>query len=148
MAIPSLNELGYLPEGIHDCTLEELAERFGAFRGSDRRPQLCAKFKEFLQEAKASGLFKAVVVDGSFVSARSDPNDVDLVLIVAEDHDFSVELPPVWYNLLTQRRVRKRFGFDIVVVRMGSENLDNAIAFFQQIRQSPGLKKGVLRITL
>jgi hypothetical protein len=38
--IPSFDQNGNLPEGIHDCTIEEAAERFGAFQRSDRRPQL------------------------------------------------------------------------------------------------------------
>jgi hypothetical protein len=67
---------------------------------------------------------------------------------VHEDHDFSSDLPPGQYNVLAQKRVRKRFGLDIVVVKNGSENLDWAIAFFQQIKQRPGFKKGVLRIRL
>jgi hypothetical protein len=148
MPIPPLNEHGLLPPGVHDCTLAELEARFGAFRGSDRRPQLVAKFKEFVREAEVSGLLEAVLVDGSFVTAKADPNDMDLVLVVAARHDFAAELSPAQYNLLAQRRVRKRFGFDIVVARNGSENLQQAIAFFLQVRQQPGLNKGILRITL
>jgi hypothetical protein len=45
-------------------------------------------------------------------------------------------------------RVRRRFGLDIVVVKDGSENLELAIAFFQQVKQRPGVKKGILRIGL
>jgi hypothetical protein len=37
---------------------------------------------------------------------------------------------------------------DIVVVENGSENLEWAAAFFEQVRQQPGLKKGMLRISL
>jgi hypothetical protein len=44
--------------------------------------------------------------------------------------------------------VRRRFGFDIVVVKDGGENLELAIAFFQQVKQRPGVKKGILRIRL
>jgi hypothetical protein len=39
-------------------------------------------------------------------------------------------------------------SFDIVVVQNASENLESAIAFFQQVRQRPGLRKGILRILL
>ena len=81
-------------------------------------------------------------------TAKPDPNDIDLVLAVEASYDFSKDLPPVQYNLLAQQRVRRRFGFDIVVVKNGSENLDHAVAFFQQVKQRPGAKKGILRITL
>lgn len=42
-------------------------------------------------------------MDGSFVTAKSEPNDIDLVLVLAADHDFSADLPPVHYNLLDQK---------------------------------------------
>ena len=148
MAIPEFNDHGWLPAGIHDCTLEEAGARFGAFQASDRRPQLWAKFVEFLHEAKGCGLVEAVLMDGSFVTSKPDPNDIDLVLVVAAHHDFGADLPPSFYNVLAQERVRRRFGFDIVVVRNGSENLEQAITFFQQVRQRPEAKKGILRIRL
>ena len=146
--IPPFNENGCLPDGLHDCTLQQAAERFGTFQSSDRRPELWARFTEFMREAKACQLMEAVLLDGSFVTAKPDPNDLDLVLVVAASHDFSADLPPAQYNLLAQQRVRRRFGFDIVVVKNGSGNLEHAIAFFQQVKQRPGMKKGILRIKL
>jgi hypothetical protein len=148
MAIPPLNEHGWLPEGIHDCTLEEAAARFGGFQHSDRRPQLWAQFLGFVREAQASKMIKAIIVDGSFVTAEPAPNDIDLVLVMFARHDFSVDLPPSHYNVLSQRRVRQRFGFDIVVVTNELETLNQAVAFFQQVRQRPTAKKGLLRIRI
>ena len=146
--IPPFNENGWLPDGIHDCTLQEAAERFAAFQSSDRRPQLWARFTEFMREAKACQLIEAVLVGGSFVTAEPDPRDIDLVLVVAASHDFSADLSPAQYNLLAQRRVHRRFGFDIVVAKNGSGSFEEAIAFFQQVKQRPGMKKGILRIEL
>jgi hypothetical protein len=148
MAIPPLSEDGWLPDGVHDCTLEEAAEQFGAFQSSDRRPELWARFIEFVHETKACGLIDAILVDGNFVTAEPAPHDIDLVLIVSANHNFSVDLLPTQYNLLSQRRVRRRFGFDIVVAKNDSETLEQAVAFFRQIRQQPGMKKGILRIHL
>jgi hypothetical protein len=146
--IPPFNEQGLLPDGIHDCTMDEVAERFGAFQSSDRRPQLWARLAEFMRELKACGLMDAVLVDGSFVTAISTPNDVDLVLVVSAGYEFSTDLAPMVYTLLAQHRVRRRFGFDIVVVKNGSENLAQAVTFFQQVKQRPGVLKGILRIKL
>ena len=89
-----------------------------------------------------------VLVDGSFVTAEPDPRDIDLVPVAEANLDFSADLPPAQYNLLAQRRVRRRFGFDLVVVKNGSGNFEEAIAFFQQVKQRPGMKKGILRIKL
>jgi hypothetical protein len=148
VAIPPLNEHGWLPEGVHDCTLEEAGARFGGFQRSDRRPGLWARFLEFVSEAQACGLIDAIVVDGSFVTAEPVPNDIDLVLVVTAHHNFSVDMLPMHYNVLSQRRVRQRFGFDIVVATNNHETLEQAVAFFQQVRQQPGAKKGLLRIRL
>ena len=146
--IPALNDYGYLPEGTYDCTVDEAAQRFGVFRSSDRRPRLWERFTEFIRQLKECGFVETVIVDGSFVTAKPAPSDIDLVLVVATSHDFSADLPPAHYSLLAQRRVRRRFGFDIVVVKNGSENLELAVAFFQQVKQRPGVKKGILRIRL
>lgn len=146
--IPTFNDYGCLPEGIYDCTMDEAAERFGVFQSSDRRPRLWARFTEFIRQVKGCGFVETVIVDGSFVTSKPNPSDIDLVLVVATSHDFSADLTPAHYSLLAQRRVRRRFGFDIVVVKNGSENLELAVAFFQQVKQRPSVKKGILRIRL
>lgn len=121
--------------------MDEVATRFGVFQTSDRRLQLWAKFTEFMWELTTYDFMEAVLVDGSFVTGTPEPNDIDLVLL-------SKDLLPVAYNLLSQHRVRRRFGFDIVVVKNESENFDQAVAFFQQVKHRPGASKGVLRIKL
>jgi len=148
MPIPPLAPNGFLPVGVHECTLDEIRERFGSFQGSDRRPQLWAKLQQFLREAKASGLVEAVLLNGSFVTGEPAPNDIDIIVVVSAAHDFGADLPPHQYNVLAQQRVRRRFGFDIVVAKMGTDNLAEAVAFFSQVRQRPGPKKGLVRVTL
>jgi hypothetical protein len=148
MAIPPLNEHGWLPEGVHDCTLEEAAARFGGFQRSDRRPQMWAQFVEFVREAQAEGPIDAIIVDGSFLTDESLPHDIDLVLVLSAQQDLSGDLSPAHYNVLPQRRVRQRFGFDIVVATNEHKTLAQAVAFFEQVRQRPGAKKGLLRIRL
>ncbi len=75
MAIPPFNEHGWLPDGIHDCTMDEAGVRFGGFQRSDRRPQLWARFVRFVREDKARGVAEAVLANGSIVTAKPDPND-------------------------------------------------------------------------
>jgi len=128
--IPAFNEHGCLPEGIHDCTMEETAQRFGVFQSSDRRPQLWDKFIEFMREAESCGLMDAVLLNGSFVTAENEPNDIDLVVVVSLDHDFSAEFQPNEYNLLSKREVHRRFGFDLLVARSESEEYRRSLEFF------------------
>ena len=146
--IPPFNQLGYLPEGIYDCTIEEVAERFATFQTSDRRPQLWAKLTEFVREVAIWDFMEAVLVDGSFVTAAPEPNDIDLVLVVSAKHDFVEDLQPGAYNVLSKRRVNRRFGFDLLVARAESEEYRRYVGFFQQVRLEPGRRKGILRIWL
>lgn len=146
MAIPPFNDHGWLPEGIDDCTLEEAAALLGSFQRSDRRPRVWGRLVTLVQEARACGLIDAIIIDGSFVTAEPAPNDIDLILVVAAHVDFSGDLLPAHYNVLSQSRVRGRFGFDLVVVKNGSAALDETVTFFQQVRHRPGMKKGLVRI--
>ena len=108
--IPDFDDDGLLPDGLHDCSLIEVESHFGRFQSSDRRPRLWQKLTEFLREAKGSGLVEMVVLDGSFVTDNPTPNDVDLIVVVHTGHDFAADLPPTAYNVLSQQRVRRRFG--------------------------------------
>jgi Family of unknown function (DUF6932) len=45
--IPSFDQNGNLPEGIHDCTVDEAGERFGSFQRAVQRRQLWGSFLEF-----------------------------------------------------------------------------------------------------
>src|SRR6476660_9378466 len=103
MAIPELNAEGVLPPGIHDCTLKEVRERFGVFQSSDRRPRLFATLRALVYEWRTAGLFLAVLLDGSFVTSKPAPNDIDLVLVVRSGHNFRGEWLPDQYNLLSSR---------------------------------------------
>ena len=121
MPIPPLDQNGLLPEGMHDFTLAEIKARFGAFQRSDRRLQLFARLEIFLEEARATGMIVSVVVDGSFVTAKPEPNDLDLILVVAPRHSFDKDLSPGEYAVLSKRRVHRRHGFDLLVAGDDSE---------------------------
>lgn len=146
--IPAFDQNGCLPQGIYDCTVADAGERFGAFQITGRRSHLWNKFIEFMREVEACRLVETVLVNGSFVTAKAEPNDIDLVLVVSSQHDFSAEFPPSAYNVLSKRRVHRRFGFDLLVARAGSEEYRRYVDFFQQVRLEPGRKKGILRIWL
>ena len=146
--IPAFTEHGHLPEGVYDCTIQEAENRFGTFQRSDRRPQLWAKFVEFMREAESCRRVNAILLDGSFVTVEDEPNDIDLVVVVSSDHNFSREFQPSEYNVLSRRQVHRHFGIDVLVARAESEEYRRYVGFFQQVRLEPGRKKGILRIWL
>lgn len=145
-SIPELDKRGLLPNGIHACELDEIRERFGRFQSTDRRCQLFEQLESFVNEARSSGVVAWLLVDGSFVTSKPDPGDIDLVVVLPSDHDFTAELRPVAYNVISKRRVRRRHKFDILVAAEGTPELQRYIEFFQEVKQQPGVRKGVLRV--
>jgi hypothetical protein len=82
MAIPDLDVEGLLPPGIHDCSVDEISSRFAQFQGSERRFRLFEKLQAFVAEARKTGFVVQLVIDGSFVTAKPVPSDIDLVVIL------------------------------------------------------------------
>jgi hypothetical protein len=144
--IPDLDGRGLLPPGVHPCRINEVRDRFGQFQSSDRRCRLFDALEAYVHEAGSTGLVAWLVVNGSFVTGKADPNDIDIVIVVRADHDFGADLRPFEYNVVSRRRVRKRYPFDVLVAREGSRELDEYVAFFQQVRGEPDLRKGVLKV--
>ncbi|HUE70810.1 MAG TPA: hypothetical protein VMP01_07960, partial [Pirellulaceae bacterium] len=123
MPIPDFDADGLLPVGIYDCTLQELRDRFGTFQTSDLRCRLYERLEAFLREAKLSGVAKYVIVDGSFVTGKAVPNDIDLIVVVPEGHDFHADLQSLAYNVVSKAQVRRRYRFDVFVAADNSRDL-------------------------
>jgi hypothetical protein len=148
MPIPALNTEGLLPVGMFDCTWHELQERFGGFRDSDRRVGLFGRLLKMVEAMGPSGLFEALVVDGSFVTAKPAPNDIDLVAVLRPGHDFERDLPMREYALVSRSLLRRRFGFDVIVAERDSGLYRSYVEFFSRVREAPDLRKGLLRVRL
>ena len=148
MPIPVLTAEGLLPAGLFDCTLPELQAHFGAFRGSDHRARLFARLEELARVMRLSGLFEALIIDGSFVTAKPTPNDIDLVAVLKSGHDFERDLPMSEYGLVSRALLRRRFGFDVVVAEPGSPLYRTYVEFFSRVREAPDARKGLLRLRL
>jgi hypothetical protein len=146
--IPQFDENGLLPPGLFDCTLPELKDRFGVFQGNDRRPRLFSWLEELLTGMRRSGMFESVLVDGSFVTAKSTPNDVDLIAVLPANHNFERELSMADYSLVSRTLLRRRFGFDVILARHGSTLYNTYMEFFSHVRDATHLRKGLLRLGL
>ena len=81
--LPPLDENGYLPPGIHRCQVDEIVDRFGT--GSPEREVETQELLDFIEWARRAGI-RRVVVNGSFVTAKTSPNDVDIVVLPAADY--------------------------------------------------------------
>jgi hypothetical protein len=151
--IPQLND-GVLPVGIHPCTFEEIVNVFGRFNRSDKRPRLTERLKQYVFDASNSGIASAVIVDGSYITQKPEPSDVDLILVLRADFDLAQELRPFEYNIQSKRMVRRLYGFDVLPARDGSVAYDRYVSDFSRVRlddpeQTTNQRyKGLLRIEL
>jgi len=148
MAIPSFNEHGLLPTGIYDCTLEELKERFGRFQRSDRRQRLYRKLADYVEALKSAKIAQELIIDGSFVTSKAEPNDIDVILVLRSDFPVTETIRPFEYNLMSARMARQKFGMDLIVTFKDTYHYQEVVTFFQQVRESPGNLKGLLRVKL
>ena len=80
MSLPQFREDGWLPEGHHIATWEEVSARFGGASGS-RRAAILASLLNWRDAARARGLAGLIILDGSFVSDKNAPGDFDLVFL-------------------------------------------------------------------
>ena len=151
--IPKLFD-GVLPIGIYTCTLDEVAHFFGRFNRSDQRPRLTEKLKQYVIDVRKSGIANAVIVDGSYITQKPEPGDIDLILALRADFDLAQELRPFEYNVQSKRMVSRLYGFDVLPAVDGSVAYGKYISDFSRVRlddreqTSSQRYKGLLRIEL
>ncbi|HVL99006.1 MAG TPA: hypothetical protein VM324_06925 [Egibacteraceae bacterium] len=93
MGIPDFDDAGNLPPGRHESTEDEIAERLvGAFSTSTTRTAIFQYWRQHRRALDELVEVRCQWLDGSFVSAKTDPADVDIVTVV-EGSSFD-EMPP------------------------------------------------------
>jgi hypothetical protein len=148
MPIPQLDSDGYLPPGVHECTLDEVKAFFCRFQASDQRPRLCEKLHNYVSELRVAGIAKYLIVNGSFVTSKDRPNDIDLVLVLNDDVRLDREIPPFQYNARSGKFVKRNYGFDLYPAFEGDKTESSMINFFAMVRGVPGRSKGFLKLII
>lgn len=140
MGIPALNEMGELPPGNYEVSLDEIEKRFG--HANERRRKLMRGFRAAAANLANAGVRK-IWVDGSFVTDKGKPNDIDGVWETHDQIDLQV-LDPVFLG--KREAMIKKYGLDFFpdVIEAGSG--PPFPAFFRINRD--GVPKGILAVTL
>ena len=80
MPIPEFDGFGLLPQGVHDCSLNEARN---ALCMNQRRVEIWERFQQFIEwVARMPGPVR-IFVDGSFVTTKETPSDVDVVIDIS-----------------------------------------------------------------
>src|ERR1700730_4260993 len=81
--LPPFDDFGNLPPGMHSCSMAELIARFGS--GSEEREAEISELVQFIETARTAGV-RRLLVNGSFVTGKLAPNDVDVVFLPGPDY--------------------------------------------------------------
>lgn len=134
---------GYLPEGLHVAAEPEVMFRFGS--STPRRRRLALRLRRWLELARLTRA-KRFMVDGSFVTSKDQPNDIDAVIFLPADFqkqieagvDSAIELE----EMLLTRRPEEIFAAEDI------SDWNDWIEFFRRTRESDGRRKGLVEIQL
>lgn len=144
MALPEFNEAGDLPSGVYRATLSEVRERFG--QGTVRRRAVVDRLVRIYRLAASTGQLARFVVFGSFVTAKAEPNDVDIVLLMEDSFDLSAvsgEAALVFHH----RDAESHLGASVFwAKRSGAFGGEQAMIEYWQVRREGGLR-GIVEIT-
>jgi hypothetical protein len=142
-AIPPFRSDGYLPEGVYLASEADVTFRFGA--STKRRRQLTLRLRRWIELARDVG-GKRFLVDGSFVTAKANPDDVDAVILLPQNFEEQVlegvnsamELD----EMLLTRRPEEIFAAEDEI------DWNDWIEFFSRTREADGRRKGLVEIAL
>lgn len=141
--IPEFRDDGYLPEGLHLATEAEITFRFGT--ATPRRRRLALRLRRWI-ELSRSVAAKRLFVDGSFVTAKPDPNDVDAVLWLGDDFAQRVsrgDMEAVELEMmLVTRQPEEIFAAE------DRRDWEDWVEFFSRTREADGRRKGVVEVEL
>ena len=103
MPLPEFDRYGDLPVGVHRASLDEVIARFG--HGTSQRRLVTTLLLRVLKLAEGTGKLERFVIFGSYVTAKPNPNDVDIILIMRDDfreRECDEETAPVFHHLRAQ----------------------------------------------
>jgi len=80
--IPAFEADGSLPVGLYAASEAEIVFRFGT--STRRRTELAIRLRRWIELARAVSA-RRLLVDGSFVTAKPDPGDIDAAIWLPSD---------------------------------------------------------------
>ncbi len=141
--IPNFCDGGFLPEGLHVATDADITFRFGT--SSKHRRRLALRLRRWVELARAVGA-KRLFIDGSFVTSKDDPNDVDAVVWLPIDFSERVargDLEAVELEtMLLTRRPEELFAAE------DRRDWDDWLEFFSRTRETDVSRKGLVEVKL
>jgi hypothetical protein len=143
MPLPAFNEEGDLPLGVHGATLQEVLARFGA--GGAQRKAVGLRLERITTIARATRQVRRFVVFGSFVTAKEEPNDVNVFLIMENTFDPAI-LSGASRRLFDHSVAQAQFGASVLWLRqLACLEGEQAAVEYWQVKRGGG-SRGIIEI--
>jgi hypothetical protein len=105
--LPEFDSAGDLPLGVHQAAFDEVVARFG--QSTLQRQVVTARILRVYELASGTGKLERFIIFGSYVTAKPNPNDVDIILVMRDDFRVSESdetAAPVFDHLRAQAEIR------------------------------------------
>lgn len=142
-AIPDFRADGYLPEGLHLASEAEVTFRFGA--STSRRRRLVLRLRRWIELIRQIG-GQRLLVDGSFVTAKLQPNDIDAVVLLP--HDFELQIESGMSAALELERMLLSRHPEELFAAEDEADWNEWIEFLSRTREVDGRRKGLIEVEL
>ncbi len=107
MTFPEFNENGDLPIGVYAATLQKILDHFG--QGSLQRQLVAQRLAKIYHLADATGKLSRCIIYGSFITAKENPNDVDIFLVMKDDfskNSYAGDIRRIFEHLQTENKLK------------------------------------------
>ena len=141
--LPDFRPDGYLPEGVHWASEAEVLFRFGS--ATRRRQRVVHRLRRWIELARRISA-RRLLLDGSFVTTKAEPDDIDAVVL----------LPPGFQRLVDERMDAALELEEMLLTRQPEEifaaedeaDWDAWVEFFSRTREADGRRKGLVEVAL
>ncbi len=143
MLLPAFNADGDMPPGVYRATLADVLRRLGG--GTLQRRNVADRLSRIYELARSTGQLTRFIVFGSFVTAKAEPNDVDIVLLMEDTFDLaSVSGEPTL--VFRHMDAQAHFGASVFWTRRsGAIGGEHAMIEYWQVRREGG-QRGIVEI--
>ena len=151
-SIPPFNEHGFLPPGRFECSIAEIKTRFVT---NDHRKRIWSGLESFIDVLKAEGMPSEcpIFFDGSFVTSKHIPSDIDVVFDATCISEGSARIRVHRFFNAKHKTIKETL---LVDAYPALPNEDDFRLYFQQVkldtcineRLPPGTQKGILMVTI
>jgi hypothetical protein len=143
MTLPAFNEEGDLPPGVFRATLADVLGRFG--QGSVQRRAVADRLNRLYQLVALTRQLARFVVFGSFITAKADPGDVDVILLMEDTFDLA-SVTGESALVFEHMEADAHFGASVFWTRRsGALGGEQAMVEYWQVRREGG-RRGIVEI--